>query len=72
MSHRYRRDGIPVTTKKMYSAESQLRFLLGSNSSRGVFFFQFTKTIHLFTILVKNIWIFDQRFILFMVIFSYL
>ena len=57
MSHRYRRDGSPVTTKKMYSAESQLRFLLGSNSSRGVFFFQFTKTIHLFTILVKNIYL---------------
>ena len=47
--------------KKTYSAESQLRLFLGSNPSRGVLIFQLKKAIHLFTILIKNIYLHFQR-----------
>ena len=43
--------------EKIHLTESQLRFFLDPNSSRGVFLFQITKTIHLFAILIKNIYL---------------
>ena len=43
--------------EKIYLTESQLLFFLDSNSSGGVFIFQITKTIHLFAIPIKNIYL---------------
>ena len=37
--------------------EESFRFFIGSNSSRGVCLFQFTKAVDLFTILIKNIYL---------------